>query len=232
LTILITQLLGYIFEGIGLASGIIIASIVMKKDSKYIGNRLMAAAMILIGVYMGAILIYDILYPIFKIDLIIQIFYRICVIAMFYGTMFLFFSVNVMSRSSSWYSKKNTIPYVVLIFIYAVSICFIHFLEILPGDQVNTRTSPMYPLYILIVGVMYFIIFSMVNLYRFGIRKSEGVRKKKMVTFFSGLSISLLAVLINVLSNVLSDPLGILDVLFFGVLAAAMVVMTFGFVGK
>ena len=54
------QLLGFIFEGIGLIAGITIATVVMKKDSKYIGNRLMAAAMILLGVYMGSILTYDI----------------------------------------------------------------------------------------------------------------------------------------------------------------------------
>ncbi len=232
MAILITQLLGYIFEGIGLASGIIIASIVMKKDNKYVGNQLMAASMILMGVYMGAILVYDILYPIFHMDWLIQVFYRICVIALFYGTMFLFFSVNVMSRSSSWFNKKNTIPYAVIIFGYAVAICFIDFLEILPGEQVNTQTKIMIPLYILIAGVVYFIVFSMIGLYRFGIMKSDGIRKKKMVTFFSGLMVSMVAIVINVLSNILADPLGILDVVFFGTLALAMVVMTFGFVGK
>jgi hypothetical protein len=137
-----------------------------------------------------------------------------------------------MSRSSVWFTKKNTIPYAVIIFIYGVAICFIDFLEILPGDQVNTQTSNMIPLYILIAGVVYFIVYSMVGLYKYGINKSEGVRKKKMITFFSGLAVSMLAVVINVLSNILPDPLGILDVIFFGVLAIAMVVMTFGFVGK
>ena len=226
------QILGYIFEGIGLISGVIIATIVMRRDPRYLGNKLMATSTILLGVYMGSILAYDILYPIFQIALIIQILYRVCVIALFLGTMFLFFTINVMSRSSAWFTKKNTIPYAVIIFVYGVSIFFIDFLEILPGDQVNTRTSNMIPLYILIAGVVYFIVFSMVGLYKYGISKSEGVRKKKMITFFSGLAVSMLAVIINILSNILPDPLGVLDVVFFGVLATAMVVMTFGFVGK
>ena len=51
-------------------------------------------------------------------------------------------------------------------------------------------------------------------------------------TFFIGLVISLSAIVINVLSNLLEDPLGILDVLFFGTLAVAMIFMTLGFVGR
>lgn len=229
----VLQLLGFIFEGIGLVAGVTIASLVMKKDSKYIGNQLMAAAMILLGVYMGSILIYDILFPIFPSqDWIVQVFYRICVIGLFFGTMFLFFTIKVMCQSSAWLTKKNTIPYAVIILAYSIAIWFIDFLEILPGDQVNTQTKIMIPLYVLIAGVAYFIIFSMIGLYRFGISKSEGTKKKKMVTFFSGLAVSMLAIVINVLSNLLADPLGILDVLFFGTLAIAMVVMTFGFVGR
>ncbi|TFG20990.1 MAG: hypothetical protein EU530_01485 [Promethearchaeota archaeon] len=227
------QLLGFIFEGIGLISGIIIATVVLKKDSKYVGNRLMAAAMILLGVYMGSILSYDILYPIFPTqDWIVQGLYRICVIALFFGTMFLFFTIRVMCLSSAWLTKRNTIPYAIIILVYSITIWFIDFLEILPGDQVNTQTKIMIPLYILIAGVAYFIIFSMIGLYRFGIRKSEGLKRMKMVIFFSGLAVSMLAIVINVLSNILADPLGVLDVLFFGTLAIAMVVMTFGFVGR
>ena len=138
----VLQLLGFIFEGIGLISGITIASVVIKKDSRYVGNQLMAAAMILLGIYMGSILTYDILYPIFPTqDWIVQGFYRICVIALFFGTMFLFFTIKVMCQSSAWLTKKNTIPYAVIILAYSIAIWFIDFLEILPGDQVNTQTK-------------------------------------------------------------------------------------------
>ena len=226
------QILGFIFEGIGLVAGIIIAVVVLKKDAKYVGNQLMAASMILLGVYMGAILFYDIVYPLVKLDWIVQTFYRICVIALFFGTMALFFSTKVMSQSSAWLTKKNTIPYAVIILAYSIMIWFIPFLTIVSGDQVNTQTEIMWPLYILIAGVSYFIIMSMIGLYRFGISKSEGARKKKMITFFSGLAVSMLAIVINVLSNILDDPLGILDVIFFGVLAIAMITMTFGFIGR
>jgi hypothetical protein len=229
----ILQILGFVFEGIGLLAGVTIAILVMKRDSRYIGNQLMAAAMILLGVYMGSILTYDILFPIFQTqEWIVQVFYRICVIALFFGTMFLFFTIQVMCQSSAWLTKKNTIPYVIIILAYSIAIWFIDFLEIVTGEQVNTKTSNMIPLYILIAGVVYLIVFSMIGLYRYGIRKSDGIKKKKMIIFFSGLAISMLAIIINVMSNILADPLGILDVIFFGTLAIAMVVMTFGFIGK
>ncbi|MHA1111066.1 MAG: hypothetical protein ACTSRE_08175 [Promethearchaeota archaeon] len=226
------QILGFIFEGIGLIAGITIAIVVLKRDLRYVGNQLMATAMFLLGLYMGAILFYDIVYPIVKLDWIIQTFYRICVIALFFGTMFLYFSTKVMSQSSAWLTKKNTIPYALTILAYSIMIWFIPFLTIVSGDQVNTQTEIMWPLYILIAGVAYFIVLSMIGLYRFGISKSEGSHRKKMIIFFSGLAVSMLAIVINVLSNILADPLGILDIIFFGVLAIAMITMTFGFIGK
>jgi len=229
----VLQILGFIFEGIGLVAGVTIASIVMKKDSRYIGNQMMAAAMILLGIYMGSILTYDILFPFFQTqEWIVQVFYRIGVIALFFGTMFLFFTIQVMCQSSAWLTLKHTLPYAIGILAYSIAIWFIDFLEIVSGDQVNTQAKIMIPLYILIVGVLYFIIFSMIGLYRYGIRRSEGSRKRKMTNFFIGLVISLLAIVINVLSNLLEDPLGILDSIFFGTLAIAMIVMTFGFIGS
>ena len=229
----VLQILGFIFEGIGLAGGVTIASIVMKKDSRYVGNQLMAASMILLGIYMGSILTYDILFPIFQSqEWIVQVFYRIALVALFFGTMFLFFTIQVMCQSSAWLTKRNTIPYAVIIAAFSITICFIDFLTIVSGDQVNTRVTNMIPLYILIAGVVYFITFSMIGLYRYGISKSDGIRKKKMTLFFTGLAISMGSIIINVLSNILADPLGVLDVLFFGTLAIAMIVMTFGFVGR
>ena len=61
-----------------------------------------------------------------------------------------------MCLSSAWLTKKNTIPYAVIILAYSIAIWFIDFLEILPGDQVNTQTKNMYPLYVLIAGVAVF----------------------------------------------------------------------------
>jgi uncharacterized membrane protein len=90
----------------------------------------------------------------------------------------------------------------------------------------------MIPLYVLIAGVAYFILGSIFGLYRYGMKKAEGARKKKMSTFFTGLIISMIAIVINVLSNLLEDPLGVLDVIFFGTLAVAMIFMTLGFVGR
>ena len=136
-----------------------------------------------------------------------------------------------MSQSSAWLTKRNTIPYAVIILAYSVAIWFIDFLDILPGEQVNTQTSNMIPLYILIAGVVYFIGYSMIGLYVYGIRKTDGLKKKKMTIFFTGLAISMIAVVINVLSNLLADPLGILDVFFFGILAISMIFMVFGFIG-
>jgi hypothetical protein len=228
----ILQILGFIFEGIGLVAGITIAALVMKKDARYIGNRLMATTMILLGIYMGAILVYDIFYPIFKQDWIIQVFYRICLIALFLGTMFLFFTIRVMCHSSAWLTVLHTVPYAIIITGYSIWIWWIDFLEIISGDQVNTQTADLTPLLILIIGVTYFIVYSIYGIFTYGMKRAEGARKKKMTTFFIGLVISLLAVVINVLSNVLDDSLGIFDVIFFGTLAIAMIVMMIGFVGR
>jgi len=119
-----------------------------------------------------------------------------------------------------------------ILFSYSIWIWFVDFLEIVSGDQVNTQTKDMIPLLILIAGVAYFILESIYGLYIYGMRRTTGVRRKKMNTFFIGLVISMVAIVINVLSNLLEDPLGILDVTFFGTLAIAMIFMMAGFVGE
>ena len=226
------QILGFIFEGIGLIAGLTIAVLVLRKDSKYMGNRLMAISMILFGFYMGFILTYDIFYPIFQQDWLIEVFFRLCLISIIFGSVFLFFTIEVMCKSSVWLTFKRVIPYVLVLTAYSIWIWFYDFITIISGDQVNTQAEMIPTLLLLILGVLYFIIQSIVGIYRFGIRKTEGDRKKKMMTFFMGLIISLAAIIINVLSNILDDPIGVLDVIFFGTLALAMVIMALGLTRK
>lgn len=226
------QILGFIFEGIGLIAGLTIAFLVLRKDSKYIGNRLMAISMVFFGLYMGSILLYDIFYPIFQQDWLIEVFFRICLIAILFGSMFLFFTIQVSVKASIWFTFKRVAPYVLVLTAYSIWIWFYDFITIISGDQVNTQAEMIPTLLLLILSVLYFIIRSIVGIYRFGIRKTEGERKKKMITFFMGLIISLAAIIINVLSNILDDPIGVLDVFFFGILALAMVIMALGLTRK
>ncbi len=231
----IMQLLGMIFEGTGLILGFLAAYLVLKKDKNYIGNKLMAVSTILFGIYMGSILTYDILYPILPAPFnnwSVEIFNRAGLIAILGGSMFLYFTIKVMCHSSAWLNdKKHTYPYLIATLAYGIYISMIDYIEVIEGETVNTQID-LIPLLILIVGVLFFIVSALSGLYKYGIKKGQGEMKKKMSIFFVGLMIGLSAIFVNIASNVLDDVSGFLDIIFFGTLALAMVVMTFGFTGK
>jgi hypothetical protein len=225
------QVLGYIFELIGFLAGIIIAVAVLKRDSEYAGNRMMALAAILIGMYPGGILIYDII----GTDLVIEIFLRVAIISMLFGGLSLFITMQIMVHSSAWLKfKERYVPYTIGLIVFAVWIIITDFITIIhTTGTVNTQTDPL-PLMLMVLVIVFFLLLTMFDLYLHGIKKAQGVQKKKMTIFFSGLAICFLAIILTVASNLTSNvDLGaILDVFFFMVLAIGMVVMMLGFVGQ
>jgi hypothetical protein len=224
------QYIGYIAEAIGTIAAYFAAYKVYKKNSQYIGNKLMALSIGFIGTYIGSILVYDLI----RQALIIQIFYRIGISSLLLGTILLYFSMEVLVHSSVWLKKKVLIiSLLVFWIIYTIFICVSDIITIIDISVANTQMD-MIPLLILAVSLLFLLITSILDLYLHGFRKAEGSHKKNMLLFLVGLLVALGGLFISVGSSLTEDEnIGfIMDILFFSILAFSQVLIARGFYRK
>ena len=224
------QIMGFLSEGLGTLAAIIMATLVLRKDPSYVGNRLMAAASIGIGGYMGFILWYDL----FPSPLSVQVLLRLALISILFGTLFLYFTMQVMVHSSAWLDNKmNIIPGIVYMTALSTAIVFLRFITIVDLEVVNTQID-MLPLAIIIASTLLFLLITAFDLYYHGIRHVQGQQRKNMMTFFIGLLTAIGSIILTIIANILEDQAigAVFDVLFFSTLAVAIVLMAIGFGGK
>jgi hypothetical protein len=214
----------YVIESISAMAGIVSALFVIKKNPKYLGNQLLSLGVLFLGLYAVCILIYDIV----RTSLTIQIFLRVAMILIILGCCFLYFTMQVAVHSSKWMELKIRwmIP-LLLIIIYAIWISVHDFIRIISLETVNTQTE-LLPLIILVLGVITFLIMSIRNLWKYGVKKTTGVLQKQMKITFTGLIAGLIAVVWNIISNVVEDG-AIFDVFFYLTLAITMILLAYGF---
>ena len=165
------QVIGLLFELIAFLVGLTMGYLVYKKNPDYIGNKLMALASVLIASYPGATLFYD-SFPTYTT---IQVGMRLGMICIMLGSVFLYFSIQIIVHSSSWWDKKSTwiFPLIIAGFI-SIYLIFTDYIEIVDiGTTVNNRID-IVPLGVVILFVLACIVYSMYDLYKTGIKKSEG----------------------------------------------------------
>lgn len=215
--------LEYIFEGIAALASFLSAIVVLRKNSKYIGNRLMFATFFLFGTYISSLLTYGII----KTELIIHILFRVGINCLLYGMLFLFFTMQVMVHSSAWITNKNHVfPFIIPAGVWSIWTIFAH-LDILSTDPVNTSMA-LAPLIFLILSSFGLLISSLISLYKHGIKETKGEDRKKMQIFMVGLGINLVALLISLAAQLESEGI-LMDIIFFVVLAAGQVIIAYGF---
>jgi hypothetical protein len=224
------QYIGYIAEAIGTIAALLSGYLVYRKNKSYIGNRLLSISILLVGVYIGSILTYDLI----RQEIVIQFFYRIAISSILLGVILLYFSMQIMVHSSTWLENKKTI-YSLLIFwlIYTIIIIFGDVIEIIDINVANTQMNlPL--LIILVFGLILLILTSIFDLYFHGIKHAEKSHKSNRWLFLLGLVISLLSMFFSILSAVVEDEtLGFyFDIITFSVLALSQVVMSMSFLRK
>ncbi|MHA1720859.1 MAG: hypothetical protein ACTSWX_02530 [Promethearchaeota archaeon] len=187
----------------------------------------MALGTTFIGFYVLFVFLYDMIKELWSIE----IFLRIAMVSILLATLMFYYSMNCMVYSSSWFQeKKKWVFYIVIIIGYAIYLIFAPLVEVISNNPLNISIS-LLPLAIMVIMMLHFLGASLSKLFRFGIKKTEGLSQKKMKIFATGLIISVISIFINVASQVFSKTIvgGILDVVFFFSLAFSVVVIAFGF---
>ena len=219
------QILGYIFEIIAIVAGILTAILIFAKKSKYLANIFMAFGNLFIGLYVAFILAYDIIGEAWAI----QTFLPIAMCCILIGTLMIFFSMLCIVKSDKWFDIwYRWMPYVLIVIAYGVYILTNqNFITILDTEVVNTQIN-FVPLGILVGLLLFFLGASEYIVIVFGIKKTEGDTKKNMKLFSTGTLFGILAILFNVVSQIVAEGvLGeLFDVLFFGVLAVCVVFLS------
>jgi hypothetical protein len=211
-------------------TGFIIAIVTIRKDPKSITHRLLASSMFLIGVYGVSIVIYDIA----AIEFLVHFLLRLSTIALLFGVIFLYFTFQVIVHTSSWLDRKlNTWPYLIGAIIYGIV-----FYAWWPGAVPKIELVPVVNsqvdislVVILGVSILIFMLVTINTLYRFGVKPSEGEKRKKMTIALVGFLISLSALFVNIASNLVEEGGAMLDIAFFLILAGGMIVIAYGFIG-
>lgn len=229
---MVTFSITYIFHILTTLAGLASSIFILKKDAKYLGNRFMASATGLMGIYTFCIFIYDI----FANEALTLILLPIGMVCVLIGTMFIYFAMQCMVNSVvSFKNHKIWIFYAIivgtigLVFIIFAN-QFISFEE--PdelGGNINVHLS-LYALLVIASLMLYFMFRSIIYLYRHGIKKTEGARKKKMIIFASGLGICIVSLFINAGSQFASGV--ILDVLTYLVLSFGVSITSYGFLKR
>ncbi len=221
-------ILGFISELIIAGAGFAITIFTLQKDPKSTPHRLLAFSTALIGFYGASIFIYDVT----GIAELVKFFLRLGIFTLFLGVIFLFFTFQVIVHTKEWLKpKRNTWPFIIGVVIYAIVF------YAWDGAVVILRTTPVVDTQVAIsmiailgISLLLLLLVTMNNLYRFGIKPSEGIKRRKMEIAFIGFSICLVALFVNVASN-LVDVGGLLDIAFFLILACGMTVIAYGFIG-
>ena len=224
------QVLGIIFELLTTVAGFVSTYLILKRNSTYIGNRMMASSTAFIGLYTLFILFYDLL----AVEWAIQVFLRAGMIAILFAGVFIFYTIQVLVFSSKILLKKiNWVPFLVISLGYTIYLIlernFIHINSVDPVDVQIIMT----PLLILIVQLLFYVGFSLFFLIRNGIMQSTGQTKKKITVYTIGLSFTLIAIIINIISQLVEAELGmVLDVVYFAMISLSVSVMSVGFLLK
>jgi hypothetical protein len=210
-------------------TGFAIAVVTLRKDPKNITHRLLASSMFLIGVYGISIVIYDVA----AVEFLVHLLLRLSTIALLFGVLFLYFTFQVIVHTSAWLDRKlNTWPYVIGGIIYGVV-----FFAWWPGAVTNIELTPvvntqmdMSLVVILGVSILILMLVTINTLYRFGVKPSEGEKRKKMTITLVGFLICLASLFVNIASNIVASG-AMLDIAFFLILAGGMIVIAYGFIG-
>jgi len=222
-------------------AGIIMAFFTLRKNAKYIGSRLLAAGMVLVGMYGLCIFIYDVSAyfapPAVTLGLI-YVFLRLGMVCILFGVMCLYFAFQVVVHTESWLEKKRTLPLVLAVAVFAIVLYAwqdaVSNISLTPVVNNHIELSM---IAILGIGVLLLMLVTLANLYKFGVKQAEGIKRKKMIFAIVGFIVATSSLFINIMSSLtdVTTPAGIamyqtLVLAFFLDLAAGISIVAYGFI--
>ena len=209
----------------------IIAISILRKDSKYLANIYLALANVLIGIYLICIFTYDVIKELWAIN----VFLRIGMISLLFATLFIYYAMIIIMKSSQVFKETKWV-YVNLVIGIAIAIYFIveDFIREIPSVEgagnVNIQID-IIPLALILVYLFYLTTISLYITFKYGINKIPKGEKgySKIRSFGVGLILFILTLFVNVVSQITANILlgVIFDVLTFSILVLGMLFISF-----
>lgn len=209
-----------------------LAITILKRHPDQVGNRLMALSISLIGLYALSFLVFDLI----ATELAVQVFLRIGVISILFASILMFFSFQVLLRSSKWLEeKKHTIPTVIIGIVFSILLFYPNLITIIELTPVVNTQLNIFILGGLMLIILILTLYNMFAVYKGGIMKTDNPDLKVRLEYiFGGLSIFLIAVMLVILSNITkNETLGsIFDISALVAIILGLLLMSFGFLKR
>lgn len=226
-----TELITYIFEFLTLIISFFIALLLLKQKTNSqvpLGNTYLSLASLCVGIYALSTIIYSVIGQ----EWAVIIFLKLGMIAILLAVLLLYFTMQILiysSKSISIHKSRFWIPLCVCLVI-ALVLVFTNYIIVVDARTAETHFQPVpFALFALFVAFMLF--YSVISMYSFGIRKSEGNSKKRMEYFLIGLLFVISALIIDVLGNVIENEV-LFDTLLFATLSLGVIFVAGAFYGK
>ncbi len=224
-----TELVTYIFEFITMILSFIAAFLLYYKarsSEVKIGAIFLSIGLALLGVYALSTIIYSLIGQ----EWAIQVFLRMGVISLIYAVLFLFYTMIILIYSSKWFKTK--IFYMIGVFtlatIVSAILLFTNYIEVIDAATADTHFNPPLPFIIFALYMACMVITSTIGLFYFGILKTSGASKMRMILFFMGLILIILALISEVIGNTIENEM-IFDTILFALLSGASVLFALAF---
>ncbi|MFX1275060.1 MAG: hypothetical protein ACFFBP_20740 [Promethearchaeota archaeon] len=224
-----TDLITYVFEFTTMILSFIAAFLLYYKSRTSevkIGARFLSLSIALLGLYALSTIIYSLIGQAWAID----VFMKIGIVSLIYAVLFLFYTMMILIYSSKWVRLK--IVYMIGIFaiatIISVIIIVVNHIEVKNEVTADTHFNPILPFLLFALYMGFMLIFSTFALYYFGISKNSGDSKMRMIFFFLGLLLIILALINEVIGNFIEIEV-LFDTILFGLLSGASILFALAF---
>jgi hypothetical protein len=219
----------YVFQMILAVGSIFIVILLLAKNRKYLGNQLLATSFGFVAVYVTFIFLYKVL----DSASLMQYSIRISFASLIVAVLFMFLTIEVLTHSTEVF-KAHFKRYVVWFILGVVIIGMMIIMDwvYVTGDDISTLEYNMIVFGPFAGYVAFMLIFSMIKLYWFGIRKASGKPKLSLWSFFTGLTFMLLGLVIEGLGSVFEGYEVLFDILLFLSLSLGVLFMSLSLLRK
>ena len=190
---------------------------------------MLSASLGLVGIY--ALLLF--LYKVLNSVILLQINIRIGYAALLFAVFLLYSTIQVLIYSSVVFNKKNI--KIIFFFLIALAISIVIFAMdwVYVTDNDITTMEYYLPVFFAFAGYIGFmLIYCLITLYLFGIRKTEGISKQNMWFFFFGLVFMVLGLVTEGVGSEIEGFPGLFDLLLFAFLSIGVFLMALSLMRK
>jgi hypothetical protein len=223
------QWLVYVFQLILAVGSLFILSTLLKKNRFYLGNQFLSTYFGFVALYVFFIFLYKVLDSAALMEYSIRISFSSLIIAV----LLMYLTIEVLTHSTEVF-KAHFARYVIWIVLGLAVIGMMVFMDWLniTGSDISTLDYDDIVFYPFAGYIAFMLIFSMIKLYLYGIRKSEGEVRVYLWFFFIGLAFMILGLVTEALGAIFEGLEVLFDILLFSCLSLGVVFMAISLLRK